>query len=281
MNTECIDFIHGVNDNANSIHEGSKYINYGPSNQDSWFAPPEHHKKRSKAIQSVMESLKESFLKPKKRLAALQLRDGRQIKSSRRKTMIDVLRVCIYYMDHETLFVRWQTPYGRVNELPLFKISSLIKTPIKSVKRAFKDLVLKGYISSTKQYKRLEDGSVVSIPSVKKINPKIFAELGEKFISKMRYLKEYKSEQRKKREAREARKSYKSISENMKYIASSAINHASNLVGTAIKKMSSLSPKVLSPDVLRKLSSDAFDMHARDPSKSISDYYKELRSRFE
>jgi hypothetical protein len=238
-----------------------------------WFSIPSHHKKRPYQITTALDRLKSAYNNPLKSLKALQFHIKRQVRSTRRKTMLDTLRYMIYSMDDETLRIGRHLDNGKWKDKTLDEIALSINASLIAVKRAIGDLISKGYITSQKAFEERLDGEIRALPSIRYLTPKIFLELGIEW-KKMFNLKQYKAEKRRAKEKKEERK----LSNSMKDLMSNIINTTKSGLKTFAKpnKSNPLEAQSISPEEKRNLIHRAFDMYQADPSRTPSEYFKEL-----
>lgn len=241
-----------------------QHINY-----PKLFVPPVNHKKRSHIVQEVIDKLKKAFLKPKKELTSLQRLTGRQTRSERRESALHLLQCMIYYVDDATGKVGRMS--GNVfRNYSIHELSDKTGLKVKRVIRALKTIAQAGYMKFTRQFKRLDNGDVVAMPSIREFTPRFFVELGVKVYGKWIALQEWKKERKsitdRKNNRREASLMSRMITQTLK-------------IGKSIKGgMTMRQPKLdeNQAEKNRKLIDMALYLFKKDPSKSVSEYHRDL-----
>lgn len=260
----------------------SNYCNHIPTSPD-FFRLPETHKPRAKIIQETIKRLCAAYFKPKKLLNSLQYHNdttGNQVKSQRRNAEIALLQVMIYYLDDATGRVGRRLNDGTFKDISIKKLAGYAKLRLKRAKRAMVDIVKAGYIKVTRQYTRAENGEYIGLPSIREFLPKFFIDLDVKgdlwvkWFSNKNWKKEQEAKKVTKIDRKKSRAMLGLISENMRKAGKKTMTGFSEIV----KKVTGQKPSDTAHE--KKLISKALELFNLDPSKSISEYMKELRARY-
>jgi hypothetical protein len=236
---------------------------------------PVHHNARPSILEEALSKVTECFYhKPKKYLQKLwQLSVAlRQQRSERREAIASVLQVVFHFVELETLRVGFFTPDGEFISLDLKYIAGKAGISVIRAKRAMDDLISAGYVESTRQRKKNEDGTFSSLPSIRIVKPSLFMDLGLDMVQ-LNFLREWK---RKRNEKAAVKKSRKRIGE----IFRTAGTYTKNIV-TKTKNL--FRPKDTDKKVEQKkaLISEALALHRLNPAKTVGDYLVELQRKLE
>lgn len=238
------------------------------NNYPMLFNYPHDHKKRSNLIQEVIEKLRKSFYSPKKELTSLQRLTGRQLRSERRESAILLLQHMIYYVDDATGKVGRMTG-NHFRNYSVYELAEKTGLKVKRVIRALKTIAQAGYMKVTRQFKRLDNGDVIALPSIREFTPRFFVELGIKVYGKWVALQEWKKERNAERDRKDGRREgglmSKFITQTLKLCKSKK---------GATMREEKLDDKEAERN--RRLIDRALYLYKKDPSKSVGEYHREL-----
>jgi hypothetical protein len=229
-----------------------------------FFNRPDHHKRRPSVLENAIEKLKDVYRRPKKffkKLATFHPHD-RQVRSERREAIASVFQVLLHYLDLSTLRVGFWAD-NKFVPLDLVYIAKKASIGLLRARRAISDLVQAGYIKTSRQFDKKEDGSFAGLPAIREISVQAFIDLGAD-MQKLFFSREWK---RKEQEKAVAKKSYKKLSGIIKAVTSFG--------GRIIS--SNKRHHQLSTEEAKALTSRALELHRLNPEKSPSEYFIELR----
>lgn len=275
---------------AQSIHPNGEsqqlpwanYCNHLPL-KPRFFTAPAEHKPRAKTIAEIIKRLCDAYFKPQKKLSALQnhLDTGNQVKSAAREAAIKVLQVMAYYVDDATGRIGRRLQDGTWKDLSIKKIASYANIRLKRAKRAMKAIAKAGYIKVTRQWTRGEDGRYIGLPSVREFLPKFFMDLDIKgdIWQKWFHNKEWKKQQEFKRQSKQDKRKGRAalglIRETMK-----GMGKMLNGIIKGVPKPESEAKREARIAHLQKIGRKAVELFNLDPSKSISEWHKELSNKY-
>lgn len=277
-NVTVADIMHHA---AHSQQPFPNYCRHLPAYPE-FFKIPVNHKPRAKIIQEAIERLKSAYFKPKKNLTTLQVHvetTGNQVKSQRRNAAIAILQVMLYYLDDATGRVGRRLESGGYNDLSISKLASYAGLRLKRAKRALAHIIKAGYIRVTRQYIRAENGDIFAKPSIREVTPKLFIELDvkgdlwTKWFSNKIWKKEQLEKKGSKVDKRKARAMMGLISEGLKGAKKKAKSGFDNILD---KTRKIVNPEKSNVELEKRLIHKALECFNLDPSKTVSEYYREL-----
>lgn len=174
-------------------------------NDPDFWTPPKHCEARSILVEKIMEELEKVYFDPRHSFTEAQRRNDKQIRSELRQIIIEVLRLCVYYMDDETLRVGRKIKGYIWDDLSVKKIAKRLNVSFDRVKDALTHIYKCGYLFVKRQYKTTATGKKIWLPSMRVLTPKLFIDLKIKY-EKIFKLKQYKEEQRIKKEMKAEKK---------------------------------------------------------------------------
>jgi hypothetical protein len=229
-----------------------------------FFSPPDHHKRRPAVLDRAIDKWEEVYWKAKKffnKLATFHVH-GRQVRSERREAIAAVSQVLLHYLELSTLRVGFYIGLNKFIHLDIDYIAKKANLSFSRAKRAITALAEAGYIKITRQYKKKEDGTFDGEPSVREIAVQFFIDLGMD-VQKVFFARDWK---RKKEEKEQAKGTLKKLKGMIQAVAS----FSSHIAPSKTKRHYSSS-------IDQDLVSKALALHQADPSRSPSDYLKELQ----
>jgi hypothetical protein len=206
-------------------------------------------KKRSPVIEETLERIDKALRHPTKLLVDAQYRNGRKIRSERRVTALEILKIILLHADYQTL---------ELSGFQLKRMSELLGKSLKAVKRAFAWLCKCGYLFSNKLHVRDLDGRYIGLASVKTISKKLFISLGISLL-KVDRLRAYKQKSLKHKLRKERHTHLLSLKD---YFTSESKNHHEQ---PAARK-----------EFLQNCGALAYELYLSDPSKSIAEHYQDI-----
>ncbi len=249
----------------------------------TFFTIPDDHKSRAKTIQESIVRLSKAYFKPKKQLTSLQIyfEKKRKVKSQRREACIKLLQAMLYYVCDATGKVGRLMPDGSFKGITLRKLAFYADIRFKRALRAMEMIIKAGYLKVTKQYRRFEDGTCRALASLKEFLPKFFIELdmkGElwtKWFANLEWKRNQLAKKQTKHDMLRQRAKGAYIVRSSKAMIKDKSN---NRVSGVLKRIEV--PKASNAEYLQRLSQRATYLHSKDPSHSISDYYRELLAKY-
>jgi hypothetical protein len=250
------------------------------------FVIPSKNKPRAKVVQETDKRLHSAYAKPKTSLKTLQFHDesGNQVRSERREAAIALLQVMNYYQDDSTGRVGRLQDNGSFHDLSLSKLAKHAGIQLKRAKRAMVDIVRSGYIKVIKQFVRNSEGQVKGLPSIRSFLPKFFIDLdvkGEmwtKWFQQRGWAKERSEKKVTKQDRKKSRAMMGLIKENLGNFGTVAKNGVKKVLGNllSVPTVPSQAERDLSIQYKQNMTRKALDMFNLDPSRTISEYYKNL-----
>lgn len=257
-----------VNDRANQIQAivtGNR-CGHAPD-APRFFSPPDHHKRRPAVLDRAIDKWEEVYWKAKKffrKLATFHIH-GRQVRSERREAIAAVSQVLLHYLELSTLRVGFCVGLNKFIHLDIEYIAKKANLSFSRAKRAITALADAGYIKITRQYKKKEDGTFDGEPSVREIAVQFFVDLGMD-VQKLFFARDWKRKKEEKAQAKSGLKKLKGIVQAVTSFSGHIISSNKRKQGASINQ---------------DLISEALALHQADPSRSPSDYLKELQRRKE
>lgn len=254
------------NDNmVRSIAQRIAVLMTASTNLYHWFKPPKNHLEQSRVMARTINVLQSAFFNPGKLLKSLQHRTSRKVRSERRHAMLLLMQTMLYYCDHESLRVGRRIT-NKWKNISLYRLAHYAGLTLSRAKRAFRDLIKKGYIITRKESKNCYE------PTLKEITLKFFQELG--MLQDIQRLKNFRNERRIAKEKKEEKKHAKGMSSIVKQLIS--------LPKSLIKKTPLAAPQhpvvsVLSRDEMKALLIESEKLHQQDPLNSRLYYFDILK----
>jgi hypothetical protein len=229
-----------------------------------FFSPPDHHKRRPTILDRAIDRWEEVYRKAKKFLKKLATShdNGRQVRSERREAIAAVSQVLLYYLELSTLQVGFSIGLNKFIYLDIEYIAKRANLSFSRAKRAIKALADAGYIKITRQYKKKEDGTFDGEPSIREIAVQFFIDLGMD-VQKLFFARDWK---RKKEEKAQSKAALKKLKDTIQAVTS----FGGHIASSKTKRQGA-------PSIDQDLISQALALHQADPSRSPSDYLKELQ----
>jgi len=228
-----------------------------------FYLRPEDNKARPSVLENAIERLQDVYRRPKKffrKLATFHPSD-RQKRSERREAIASVSQVLLHYLELSTLRVGFYAGTKFI-QLDLEYIAKKAGLNFIRAKRAMADLVKAGYIKTSRQFDKKEDGTFQGKPSIREISVQFFIDLGID-IQKLFFTREWK---RKKQEKVLQKKAQEKMRDMMQAVASFGKR---TIFRNKRKKNTHLAEK----DLITK----ALKLHKINPERSPSEYLQELR----
>src|SRR5579885_77224 len=227
-----------------------------------FFSPPDHHKRRPTVLDRAIDKWEEVYRKAKKFLGRLATSHsgGRQVRSERREAIAAVSQVLLHYLELSTFRVGFYAGFNKFIHLDIEYIAKKANLSFSRAKRAITALAEAGYIKITRQYKKKEDGTFDGEPSIREISIQFFIDLGMD-VQKLFFARDWK---RKKEEKAKAKNGLKKL----KGIVQAVTSFSGHIISKTRKQGAPLDQNLIS---------QAITLHRADPSRSCSDYLKELQ----
>jgi len=259
------------------------------------FHPPVHHKSRPNLIEQAKSSLCHAYDSYKKSKLKFNFSDetNRLKRSERREAIVSISQLLLHYMDMATFNIVVPIGGDRFRYVDLRYIANKLSISFIRCKRAISDLVKCGYLLVKRQMPK----SGLQLPSIRQFTAQFFIDLGID-LQKIQAMKEYKN------------KVFPESSTNQK--AAYKPNSIMTRVAVALSKPKSIAAPVdivprsyeinisdaqsgrpfFLKDVLKRVMVDpapsnadnakdmvikAMEMHRLDPSKSLSEYMRQLK----
>jgi hypothetical protein len=229
-----------------------------------FFNSPDHHKRRPTVLDRAIDQWQVVYRKAKKffRKLATTHTDGRQVRSERREAIAAVSQVLLHYLELSTLKVGFYVGLNKFIHLDIEYIANKAGLSFSRAKRAITALAEAGYIKTTRQYKKKEDGTFDGEPSIREIAVQFFIDLGMD-VQKLFFARDWKRKKEEKAKAKGALK-------KLKGMVQAVSSFSSHLVSSKTKKQSASS---INQDLISK----ALALHRANPERSPSDYLSELQ----
>lgn len=227
-----------------------------------FFNPPDNHKRRPTVLDRAIDKLQEVYLKVRTFSGKLATShdDGRQVRSERREATASVAQVLLHYLDLSTLRVGFSAGSKFIG-LDLKYIAKKANLSVSRAKRAIAALIRDGYIKVSRQYKKKEDGTFSGEPSIREITVQFLIDLGID-VQKLFFAREWKRKTEEKEQAKNGLKKLKGILQAVTSFSGHIISSKTRKQGAPLDQ---------------NLVSQALALHRADPSRSCSDYLKELQ----
>lgn len=232
------------------------------------FTPPEHHK-RPISLLEVIRDFKESYFEIKLHKALYHHFDkegkgGRQIRSEFREMISMGCAILTHYYDVTTGEIGFINQFGKSIRLSYEQLADILKVSLIRVKRFFKFLKNRNFITIIEDKKKDDKGNWKSNVSKKVLNPSFFIEtLGIKAWRKICSYKEWLFKKSKPKTIKQK--------DNL-----SLVKNIFSSIG--VKKVKNhFQEYTKNTDQERNLIHEALQRYERDPSRSLSDYLKELK----
>jgi uncharacterized protein YxeA len=244
-----------------------------------FFNPPDHHKQRPAILDRAIDAWEVVYRKAKKffKKLATSHNNGRQVRSERREAIASISQVMLHYLELSTLRVGFYvgSKFVHLDQEYMAKKAGL---SLSRAKRAIADLEEEGYVKITRQYKKKEDGTFEGEPSIREITVQFFIDLGMD-VQKLFFARDHK---RKKEEKAQAKNGLKKLKGMVQAVTSFSGNLLTSNRQQPPRYGSCDQPPLKQGAVIDKnLISQAIALHQADPSRSCSDYYKELMRQIE
>jgi hypothetical protein len=229
---------------------------------------PDNHQRRPSLLEQTIEKLKDIYHWPKRLLKQInQLHpNNRKKRSERREAIISVAQVLLHYLELETLHVGFYTQEGEFISLDLAYIAKKAGVSFIRAKRAVTDLVKSGYIKLSRQFNKKADGTFAGKASIREINVTFFIDLGMD-MQRLFFIREWKRKKQEKVLHKQASKKLKEI-----------IKSVTSLGGQVIK---SVRTHANVQNSNKGFIAQALELHKLNPTRSPSDYLKELQRKQE
>lgn len=228
-----------------------------------FFCPPESHRRRPAVLDRAIDKMEVVYRKAKKffnKLATTHT-DGRQVRSERREAIAAVSQVLLHYLELSTLKVGFYVGFNKFIHLDIEYIAKKANLSFSRAKRAITALAEAGYIKITRQYKKKEDGTFDGEPSIREIAIQFFIDLGMD-VQKLFFARDWKRKKEEKAQAKSGLKKLKSI-------VQAVTSFSGHIVSLKTRKQGA--------PLDQNLINQALALHRTDPSRSCSDYLKELQ----
>lgn len=227
---------------------------------------PSHHKPRPSVLQNAIDILKDAYFLPKKFAGFVGLRQKR---TERRESIVSVAQTLLHYTDLKTLEVSIPTDNDSL-EPNILKIAQYAQVNYERAKRALRDLVKMGYLSITRQYGTTSKGHEYRLPSKRRFSISFFTDLGINY-RKITEARDWKI----KRECKDIPVEH-SLARKLSGAFKSVLEGTQTNKQTQRFKQDQNDRKIISGDQQKNIMDRAMSMFRSDPSRSISDYYREL-----
>lgn len=247
-----------------------------------FFTPPDHHKRRPPVLDRAIDAWEVVYRKAKKffKKLATSHDNGRQVRSERREAIAAVSQVLLHYLELSTLRVGFYVSHSKFVHLDIEYIANKANLSFSRAKRAINALAEAGYIKITRQYKKKEDGTFDGEPSIREIVAQFFIDLGMD-VQKLFFARDWKRKKEEKAQAKNGLKKLKGMVQAVTSFGGKLIT--SNRQQPTRYGSSGQVPlkqgEVATID--QNLISQALALHQADPSRSCTDYLKELQRRIE
>ena len=247
-----------------------------------FFNPPDHHKRRPAVLDRAIDAWEVVYRKAKKFFNKLATShdNGRQVRSERREAIAAVSQVMLHYLELSTLWVGFYVSHNKFIHLDIEFIANKAGLSFSRAKRAIADLEEEGYVKTTRQYKKKEDGTFEGEPSIREISVQFFIDLGFD-MQKLFFARDWK---RKKDEKAQAKNGIKKL----KGMVQAVTSFSGKLLTSSRQQPQRYGSCGQVPlkqgtaaTIDQNLISQALALHQADPSRSPSDYLKELQRRME
>ena len=221
-------------------------------------------KRRPAVLDRAIDRCEVVYRKAKKffRKLATSHVDGRQVRSERRESIAAVSQVLLHYLELSTLKVGFYVGLNKFIHLDIEYIAKKANLSFSRAKRAITALAEAGYIKTTRQYKKKEDGTFDGEPSIREIAIQFFIDLGVD-VQKLFFARDYKRKKEEKTQAKGALK-------KLKGIVQSVASFSSHLVSSKTKRQRA-------PSIDKDLISKALALHRANPERSPSECLSELQ----
>lgn len=247
-----------------------------------FFIPPDHHKRRPTVLDRAIDTWEVVYRKAKKffKKLATSHDNGRQVRSERREAIAAVSQVLLHYLELSTLRVGFYVSHSKFVHLDIEYIANKANLSFSRAKRAINALAEAGYIKIIRQYKKKEDGTIDGEPSIREIAVQFFIDLGMD-VQKLFFARDWKRKKEEKAQAKNGLKKLKGMVQAVTSFGGKLIT--SNRQQPTRYGSSGQVPlkqgEVATID--QNLISQALALHQADPSRSCTDYLKELQRRIE
>lgn len=227
-----------------------------------FFCPPGHHKRRPPVLDRAIDKWEEVYRKAKKffKKLATSHDNGRQVRSERREAIAAVSQVLLHYLELSTFRVGFYAGFNKFIHLDIEYIAKKANLSFSRAKRAITALAEAGYIKITRQYKKKEDGTFDGEPSIREISIQFFIDLGID-VQKLFFARDWKRKNEEKAQAKNGLK-------KLKGIVQAVTAFSGHIISKTRKQGAPLNQNLIS---------QAITLHRADPSRSCSDYLKELQ----
>lgn len=295
---QCVNTLEGVstkssyiNEDRETIHQTDvenqlfvrNFCNHEPL-APKLFVIPANQKPRAKIVQETHAKLQSAYHKPKSSLKTLQFHDltGYRVKSQRREAAMALLQVMNHYQDDSSGQIGRLQASGTFHSLSLSKLAYHAGIQYKRAKRAMSDIIRAGYMKVIKQFVRCKDTGVVKgLPSLRSFLPKFYIDLDvdgaiwTKWYSQRSWAKERNQKKMTKSDRKKSQAMIGFIKDSLTGMGAAVKKGAGKMLGKILTV-----PSVKNAESLvayrREMTKKAIDMYRKEPSRSISDYYKAL-----
>ena len=246
-----------------------------------FFNPPDHHKRRPAVLDRAIDAWEVVYRKAKKFFSKLATShdNGRQVRSERREAIAAIAQAILHYLELSTLRVGFYVGNKFVH-LDIAYLAEKAGLSLSRAKRAIADLAEAGYVKVIRQYKKKEDGTFEGKPSIREITVQFFIDLGLD-VQKLFFARDHK---RKKEEKAHAKSGLKKLKGIIQAVTSFSGNIITSNRQQPTRYGSSGQVPLKQGEVAtidQNLISQALALHQADPSRSCTDYLKELQRRIE
>jgi hypothetical protein len=230
-----------------------------------FFCPPDHHKRRPAVLDRAIDQCEVLFRKGKKKFLnklGTTHANGHQVRSERREANSAVIQTILHYLDLDTLQVGFAIGLNKFLRPDIKYLAKQAGLSVSRVMRAIRALASAGYIETTRQYTKKENGTFKGEASIRKISVQLLIDLGID-VQKLFFARDYK---RKKEEKAQASAGLKKL----KGMVQAVTSFSSHLVSSKTKKQGA-------PSINQDLISKALALHRANPERSPNDYLAELQ----